>query len=102
VAIEGQSQPHGGKSMQVVSRAIVDEIWDDRADQDAIQLVALLFVAANPLRKVEVAETLRVSPARLARACSVLRANSPRGSRLEESGGQLVSFRLQIAPRFRR
>ena len=35
------------------------------------------------------AEALRVSPARLARACSVLRADPPRGLRLEESGDHL-------------
>jgi hypothetical protein len=38
-------------------------------------MVALLFVAASPLRRAEVAETLRVGPAR--------------GLRLEESGDQL-------------
>jgi hypothetical protein len=35
--------------------AIAEEIWDDRADQDANHLVALLFVAANPLHRPEVA-----------------------------------------------
>jgi segregation and condensation protein B len=70
-------------------RPIADEIWDDRAEQDANQLVALLFVAAAPLRRAEVAETLRIGPARLSRACAVLRADPPRGLRLEESGDQM-------------
>jgi len=42
-----------------------DLIWDDRAEQDANQLVALLFVAATPLRRTVVAETLRISPGAL-------------------------------------
>jgi len=66
-----------------------DLIWDDRAEQDANQLVALLFVAATPLRRTVVAETLRISPGRIARACAVLQADPPRGLRLEESGDQL-------------
>jgi len=66
-----------------------DLIWDDRAEQDANQLVALLFVAATPLRRTVVAETLRISQGRLSRACSVLHADPPRGLRLEESGDQL-------------
>jgi len=66
-----------------------DLIWDDRAEQDANQLVALLFVAATPLRRTVVAETLRISPGRIARACAVLHADPPRGLRLEESGDQL-------------
>jgi segregation and condensation protein B len=51
--------------------------------------VALLFVAATPLRRVEAAETLRSGQARLARACAVLRADPPRGLRLEESADLL-------------
>jgi len=66
-----------------------DLVWDDRAEQDANQLVALLFVAATPLRRAELAETLRISQGRLSRACSVLHADPPRGMRLEESGDQL-------------
>jgi len=69
--------------------AAADLIWDDRAEQDANQLVALLFVAATPLRRTELAETLRISQGRLSRACSVLQADPPRGLRLEESGDQL-------------
>jgi hypothetical protein len=68
---------------------IDEEIWDDRAEQDARHLVALLFVAASPLRRAEVGGTLRVGPARLSRACAVLRADPPRGLRLEESGDRL-------------
>jgi segregation and condensation protein B len=66
-----------------------DLIWDDRAEQDATQLVGLLFVAATPLRRTQVAETLKVSQGRLARACAVLQADPPRGLRLQEAGDQL-------------
>ena len=38
-----------------------DLVWDDRAEQDATQLVGLLFVAATPLRRTQAAETLRIS-----------------------------------------
>ncbi len=40
--------------------ATADDLWDDRAEQDARQLVAVLFVAATPLRRAEVAGTLRL------------------------------------------
>ena len=43
---------------------IADELWDDRAEADAEQLVGLLFVAAEPLKRSEIAEMLRISPAR--------------------------------------
>jgi hypothetical protein len=66
-----------------------DLVWHDRAEQDATQLVGLLFVAATPLRRTEVAETLKVSQGRLARACAVLHADPPRGLRLQEAGDQL-------------
>jgi len=66
-----------------------DLIWDDRAEQDANQLVALLFVTVTPLRRTVVAETMRISQGRLSRACTALRADPPRGLRLEESGDQL-------------
>jgi segregation and condensation protein B len=66
-----------------------DLVWDDRAEQDATQLVGLLFVAATPLRRTQVAETLKVSQGRLARACAVLQADPPRGLRLQEAGDQL-------------
>lgn len=56
-------------------RTIDDEIWDDRAEQDANHVVALLFVAATPLRRVDVAQTLRTSQARLSRAGAVLCAD---------------------------
>jgi len=48
-----------------------------------------LFVAATPLRRTEIAETLRISQERLSRACSVLHADPPRGLRLLEAGDQL-------------
>ncbi len=66
-----------------------DLVWDDRAEQDANQLVALLFVAATPLRRTEIADTLRISQGRLARACAVLHADPLRGVRLGEAGDQL-------------
>jgi hypothetical protein len=50
---------------------IADELWDDRAEQDAEQLVGLLFVAAEPLKRAEIRAGLRISPARLARGCGV-------------------------------
>ena len=66
-----------------------DLVWDDRAEHDATQLVGLLFVAATPLRRTEVAEMLKVSQGRLARACAVLQADPPRGLRLQEAGDRL-------------
>jgi len=66
-----------------------DLVWDDRAEQDANQLVALLFVAATPLRRAELAETLRISQGRISRACTVLYADPPRGLRLQEAGDEL-------------
>jgi segregation and condensation protein B len=69
---------------------MADELWDDRAEADAEQLVGLLFVAAAPLKRSEITETLRISPARLARACAVLNAEPPRGLRLEDSGDRLT------------
>jgi chromosome segregation and condensation protein ScpB len=67
-----------------------DAVWDDRAEDDADQLVALLFVAGASLRRAEAAELLRMPQPRLARACAVLRADAPRGLRLEEAGEQLT------------
>ena len=69
--------------------AIADELWDDRAEQDAEQLVGLLFVAAEPLKRAAITGALRISPARLARACAVLRADPLRGLRLEDAGDRL-------------
>ncbi len=66
-----------------------DLVWDDRAEKDATQLVGLLFVAAAPLRRTEVAETLKVSQGRLARACAVLQSDPPSGLRLQEDGDRL-------------
>jgi len=67
-----------------------DTEWDDRADWDARHLVALLFVAATPLRQAEVREQLRISAVRLARACAVLRTDPPRGLQLEQDGERLA------------
>ncbi|MDQ6878941.1 MAG: SMC-Scp complex subunit ScpB [Candidatus Dormibacteraeota bacterium] len=66
-----------------------ETIWDDRAEQDARHLVALLFVAAGPQRRADVAETLRISPARLEQACHFVRAEPPYGLVLVESGERL-------------
>ena len=41
------------------------------------------------MRRTDVAETLRVSQGRLARACAVLQAEPPRGLRLQEAGDRL-------------
>jgi segregation and condensation protein B len=69
---------------------VADEFWDDRVEADAEQLVGLLFVAAEPLKRPEITETLRISPARLARACAVLQMDPPRGLRLLDSGDRLT------------
>jgi segregation and condensation protein B len=69
---------------------IADEVWDDRAETDAEQLVGLLFVVAEPLKRSEITEALRISPARLARACTVLQADPPRGWRLLDAGDELT------------
>jgi segregation and condensation protein B len=69
---------------------IADELWDDRVEADAEQLVGLLFVAAEPLKRSEITETLRISPARLGRACALLNADPPRGLRLLDTGDQLT------------
>jgi segregation and condensation protein B len=42
-------------------------------------------VAAEPLKRSEIGEALRISPARLARACAVLSADPPRGLRLMDT-----------------
>jgi len=47
--------------MKRTRHASEDLIWDDRAEQAANQLAALLFVAATPLRRTEIAETLRIA-----------------------------------------
>jgi putative transcriptional regulator (Ypuh-like) len=69
---------------------IADELWDDRAEADAEQLVGLLFVAAEPLKRSEISEALRIGPARLARACTVLQMDPPRGLRLLDSIDRLT------------
>ncbi len=66
-----------------------EAIWDDRAEQDARHLVALLFVAAEPQRRADVAESLRISPARLEQACRFVRTEPPYGLVLQEDGERL-------------
>lgn len=66
-----------------------ETIWDDRAEQDARHLVALLFVAAESLRRADVAETLRISPARLEQACRFVRTEPPYGLVLVEHGERM-------------
>jgi segregation and condensation protein B len=73
----------------------LDEVWDDRTERDVRGLVALLFVAAAPLRRVELAEALRCSQTRLEQACDVLRSAPPYGLVLVEHADQL---RLATAP----
>ena len=68
---------------------IADQLWDDRAEADAEQLVGLLFVAAEPLKRSDNIETLRTSPAQLAGVRSTA-ADPLRGLRLLESGDQLT------------
>jgi hypothetical protein len=63
------SVPNGGVAATHAPRKqsrIADELWDDRAEADAEQMLGLLFVAAEPLKRSEIAEALRLSPARLA------------------------------------
>jgi segregation and condensation protein B len=50
-----------------------EENWDDRAATDVKQLVALLFVAAEPLTRAELTKQLGVGQTRLARACALAR-----------------------------
>jgi segregation and condensation protein B len=73
--------------------ALADAAWDDQAEREARGLVALLFVAGGSLRRAELAAALRVSAARVDRACAFLRASPPHGLALLESGDeiQLVS-----------
>ena len=51
--------------------------------------MALLFVAAEPLRRADVAETLRISPARLEQASRLVRTEPPYGLVLVEDGERL-------------
>jgi hypothetical protein len=50
-----------------------EENWDDRAATDVKQLVALLFVAAEPLTRAELSKQLSIGQTRLARACALAR-----------------------------
>jgi segregation and condensation protein B len=67
------------------SRTVIEELWDDRAEQ----LMALMFVAAEPLTRTQATELLYISASRLGRACRVMQLDPPRGLRLEEAGEQL-------------
>jgi hypothetical protein len=58
--------------------AVTDAVWDDRAEQDARGLVALLFVAGG-MRRAELAEALHLSAGRLDRACAFLTVSPPHG-----------------------
>jgi hypothetical protein len=68
--------------------AAADAVWDDRAEQDARGLVALLFVGGG-MRRTELAELMRLSSARLDRACAFLHLSPPHGLALLESGDRL-------------
>jgi segregation and condensation protein B len=48
-------------------------IWDDRAATDVKQLMALLFVAAEPETRAELGKQLGIGQTRLARACGLAR-----------------------------
>jgi hypothetical protein len=63
--------------------AVADAAWDDRAEQDAHGLVALLFVAGG-MRRTELSEALRLSSGRLDRACAFLNVSPPHGLALLE------------------
>jgi hypothetical protein len=57
-----------------VSRQVTrSELWDDRAETDVKQLVALLFVAAEPLTRAEIGKQLGIGQTRLARTCALAR-----------------------------
>ena len=103
--MSGHSEVRGGPIIRSGALAHVggrkqvadDLVWDDRAEQDANQLVGLLFVAATPLRRTEAAETLRISQGRLARACAVLQADPPRGLRLQSSSDGVMPLVVRTA-----
>jgi segregation and condensation protein B len=88
--------PTGRRASSIQARgSALDAIWDDRTERDVRGLVALLFVAAAPLRLVDLAAALHCSQARLERACEVLRSAPPYGLVLVEHADQL---RLATAP----
>jgi hypothetical protein len=68
--------------------AVADPVWDDRAEQHARGLVALLFVAGG-MRRTELSEALRLSSGRFDRACAVLNVSPPHGLALLESGDRI-------------
>ncbi len=66
------------------------EVWDDRAAMDVKQLVALLFLAAEPLTRAELSKQLGIGQTRLARACALARPPLGRlGLMLVEDGEEL-------------
>jgi segregation and condensation protein B len=67
---------------------LADAVWDDRAEQDARGLVALLFVAGG-MQRAGLSEALRVSSGRLDRACAFLHVSPPHGLALLEPGDRV-------------
>jgi segregation and condensation protein B len=68
--------------------SVADAVWDDRAEQDARGLVALLFVVGG-MRRTELSEALRLSSGRLDRACAFLNVSPPHGLAVLESGDRI-------------
>src|SRR5438128_2252311 len=85
--VRRQRAKTGGGELQQVDRS-ADAAWDDRAEQDARSLVALLFVAGG-MRRTELSEALRLSSGRLDRACAFLNVSPPHGLALLESGDRI-------------
>ena len=83
----GAPAPAGGRTRR---------LWDDRAERDARELVASLFVAAGALRRADLAEALRCSQARLARRSGPARRPAPAGDRARRR--KLVEAVLHLEP----
>jgi segregation and condensation protein B len=86
----GMPRPHWRPQHSATAEAV----WDDRAEQDARGIVALLFVTGG-MRRAELAEAMHISAGRLDRACAFLQVWPPHGLALLESGDgiELVSAR---------
>jgi len=80
---------HASLPTQRLQVGAIDQVWDDRAERDARDLVALPFVAGAAQRRAEAAAALRVSAGRLERACAFLRASPPHGLLLVEDADRL-------------